>query len=196
MQPKIILSPAWAAQEGMLDSALASLFDIDLSDILTATDNNMCPRCGNPPADSKAQLLTNDPAAATPENVSGYVIVRCLCETVYAYAYVHEVDAQQPLGQARVRASVAPPPKPAVPPLTSWAPVYEHESPTGRRHGTMDSNDVVLEAHRQRRQVSPALWVSLASPQWARVASTNHLRQSQAADQPPDSPNAEPGEAR
>jgi hypothetical protein len=79
MQPKIILGPAWAAQEGMLDSALASLFDIDLSNILAATeDYTRCPRCGNPPADSKVQLVTGGPATATPETVSGHVIVRCL----------------------------------------------------------------------------------------------------------------------
>jgi hypothetical protein len=79
MQPKIILGPAWAAQEGMLDSALASLFDIDLSNILAATeDYTRCPRCGNPPADSKVQLFTGGPATATPETVSGHVIARCL----------------------------------------------------------------------------------------------------------------------
>ena len=126
MQPKIILSPAWAAQEGMLDSALASLFDIDLSEILSGTQDNRCPRCGNPPADSKAQLLTDDPTTATPENVNGHVIVRCLCETVYAFAYVHEMDAQQPVGRARIRAaSEATASKPDVPPMLSYAPIYD-----------------------------------------------------------------------
>lgn len=104
MQPKIILGPAWAAQEGMPDSALASLFDIDLSNILAATEDTRCPRCDSPPADCKVRLFTVDPATATPEKVSGHVIVRCLCETVYAFAYVHEINTQQPVGEAQVRA--------------------------------------------------------------------------------------------
>jgi hypothetical protein len=107
MQPKIILSPAWAAQEGMLDSALASLFDVDLTNILASTEHNRCPRCDNPPGDSNVQLLTDEPATATPERVSGHVIVRCLCGSVYAFAYVHEVNAQQPVGEAQVRAASA-----------------------------------------------------------------------------------------
>jgi hypothetical protein len=177
MQPKIILGPAWAAQESMLDSALASLFDIDLSNILAATEDTRCPRCDNPPADSKARLFTDGPATATPEKVSGHVIVRCLCETVYADAYVHEVNTQQPVGEAQVRAvSAVAVPKPATPP---------------GQHRTLDSNDVVLARHRhqgwhpafdQPNLSAAVIWASVEARRRAVAATTAHLRQNPATD--------------
>jgi len=164
MQPKIILGPAWAEKEGMLDSALASLFDINLSSILAATEDTRCPRCGNPPADSYARLLTNGPATATPEQVSGHVIVRCLCETVFAFAFVHEMNTQQPVGEAQVRA-VSEVAEPAMPPgrhpthdRGDEPPqiVFDPPMPVGR---PMMSEDVVL---RRRSGWHPAYdtWTS------------------------------------
>ncbi len=110
MQPKIILSSAYAARMGMSDVDLASLHDMDLLRVVPASENNTCPQCGNHADDSYVQLLTYEPAA-TPERVSGRRIVWCLCEAMYSYAFVHEMAAQQPLGEAHVRAASAASPR-------------------------------------------------------------------------------------
>lgn len=100
MQPKIVLSRAWAEAEGMSDADLASLFDIDLAGAVLAGARDVCPRCGNNPADSAVQLFADEPAAATPEQVKIRVIVRCLCGATYWYPAVHEVNIE---GHACVR---------------------------------------------------------------------------------------------
>lgn len=160
MQPKLIISPAYAARVGMSDVDLASLHDMELLRVVPASERNTCPQCGNHPADSYVQLLTYMPAPV-PEKVSGRWIVWCLCETVYSFACVHAMDAEQLPGQARVRAaSEATAPKPDVPRLDQWAPVYEH--------------DMVIESHGQRR-MSPMLWESLnLQQQRALAARTSH----------------------
>lgn len=180
MQPKIILSPAWAEREGMRDSDLASFFDIDLSvnELPAATAEGLCPQCGNPPADSFVQHFAGPPAA-TPEWVSGHVIVKCLCLTTYAFPYVHEVNAQQSLGHASVQAAQPQPvPPQPVPPLPSWTPVYQF----GDERYHNDANAAVIDAHRQRRCMSPMLWEQLHLQQRSRVARTSGYRQNQASD--------------
>jgi hypothetical protein len=101
MQPKIILNPAWAEQEGFTDTDIASLFGYDLSSAVPSADNT-CPKCRNHPVDSAIQFFVHDPAMA-PENVSGRGYVRCLCGTMYHYAAVHAMNVQQPVGEAQVR---------------------------------------------------------------------------------------------
>ena len=44
-------------------------------------------------------------AAAAPGRVEGCEFVKCLCGTVYSFAAVHAMDADQPLGEASVRAA-------------------------------------------------------------------------------------------
>jgi hypothetical protein len=176
VQPKFILSPALAARLSLSDVDLASLFDMDLLRVVPASESNTCPTCGNHAADSYAQLLVSKPAEA-PEEITGRHIVWCLCESVYSFAFVHGMDAQQLPGQARVRAAseaptAAPVPAPAphVPPLDAWAPVYDDHA-----------------VYRQRRVTSPMLWERLSLQQRSLVARTSIYRQNQATDLPPDS---------
>jgi len=132
MQPKIILNPPWAEQEGFTDTDIASLFGYDLSSAVPSADNT-CPKCRNHPVDSAIQFFVHDPAMA-PEKVSGRSYVRCLCGTMYHYAAVHTMSVQQPVGEAQVRpVPEVTVPKPAMPP-------GQH----------LDSNDIVLARYRHQ----------------------------------------------
>lgn len=174
MQPKIILSPAWAEQEGLTDTDIASLLGYDLASAVPSADNT-CPKCRNHPVDSAIQFFAHDPATA-PEKVSGRGYVRCLCGTMYHYASVHEMNAQQPVGEAQVRAVSEVVPRPAMPPV---------------RHPTLDSNDIVLARYRhqgwhpafgQQNSSAAVIWASVEARRRAVAATTAHLRQNPATD--------------
>lgn len=120
MQPKVILSLAWAEAEGMSNSDLASLLSIESAGAIPAGANDLCPRCGNHPNDSLIEFFEPDPATATPEQVKSRMIVKCLCRTTYWCAAVHEVDVHQLIGHARVHAVTAAPPVAPPAPMPSF----------------------------------------------------------------------------
>ena len=104
------------------------------------------------------------------------------------------MDAQTPVSQSHVPVAVATPaPQPVappapprpVPPLSSWAPIYENDPATLQRSLMMDSHEIVVRYG--HRSTSPMLWERLTQKQRDAVAKSQHLRHNQATDLPPDS---------
>ncbi len=107
MQPKIILTVAWADRVGVSDADIDSLLDLMASSAIPAGPGDLCPRCRNHPVDSEIQFFAPESVTATAEQVRSRAVVKCLCGTTYWYAAVHAVDVQQPIGQATVCAASA-----------------------------------------------------------------------------------------
>jgi len=115
MQPKVILSLAWAEAQRMSDSDLDTVLDIRLDSAVPASASGLCPRCRNHPHDSMVQHFAPESATSTPKQVKVRATVTCLCGTTYWYADVHGLDVPQPIGQARVRAASDAAPQPPLP---------------------------------------------------------------------------------
>jgi hypothetical protein len=86
MEPKVILSTAWAERLKFSEQELAQLFDIDLDSAVPANDGMNCPRCGNTADDSNYQFFKYRPIT-TPDNVEGMKYVGCVCGTVYVFGF-------------------------------------------------------------------------------------------------------------
>jgi hypothetical protein len=177
MLPRFIASQAWVERHSLSDTDLAWFADCDLAGAVSASDGNRCPKCRrHPEEDCEVQLPVPDATMSTPERITGRAYVRCLCGTVYHYAFVHDVDAHQPVGQTRVRAaSEVAVPEPAPPP----------------QHRTLDSNDISLARYRHQslhpafyqQNVSAAvIWATVEAQRRAVAATTTHLRQNPATD--------------
>jgi hypothetical protein len=106
MHWKVIVSHAGAEAAGMPDpSDWADLLspETDLSSAVPPEDGR-CPRCHRHAVECLWQIFADEPATA-PDRVTGPIFVMCLCRNLYRYAGVHAVRADQPIGEATVRAA-------------------------------------------------------------------------------------------
>jgi hypothetical protein len=105
MLPIITLTSAWLERLGWSHSEAAEfLLNLVPADALPARVGDVCPRCGRHHAEMEGRILMPDPTTSTPKHVKGRAFVLCLCGTMYWFAAVHDVDVNQPIGQASVRA--------------------------------------------------------------------------------------------
>jgi len=125
MLPIIVLSSAWAEALGWSHSEIGQLLlNLDPASAGPAGEGDLCPQCKRHPTDSEGWLFVPESATATPEQVRGRMVVKCLCKTTYWCTGIYETgDVHQPIGRARVRvASESVPVAPSQPPLPEPLP--------------------------------------------------------------------------
>src|SRR5215467_7921483 len=102
MHWKIVVSRAGAETAGMTDPKdWADLLspNSDLSRAVPPGKDGHCPRCGD--VEYRWQIFEEE-SAATPDQITGRVFTMCLCGNLYRYEGVHEVRADQHVGEAVV----------------------------------------------------------------------------------------------
>jgi hypothetical protein len=118
----------------------------DLSRAVPADKDGHCPWCGD--VEYRWQIFKEE-SAETPEQISGHVFTMCLCGNLYQYEGVHEVRADQPVGEAIVRG------------LRGGAVEPTEAMPPGRNN----TLDVANEIACRRPAFNPALYVPTISQQ-------------------------------
>jgi hypothetical protein len=101
MLPIVVLSSAWAEAMGWSHFEIGKLLlNLDPASTSPAGEGEVCPQCRRHPTDSEGWLFVPDSATATPEQVRGRMVVKCLCGTTYWCTGIYETgDVHQPIGR-------------------------------------------------------------------------------------------------